>query len=162
MTNSSEPSAGKAFPIEGRLMGIDFGTKRLGVAISTPEQNIASPLENYDRRTKPLDGEFLKKIADEYRVVGIVVGLPVHMSGDESEKSRQARSFGKWLSQLTQRPVRYWDERYTSVIAELYLHEADLSRKKRKARMDMVAAQIMLQNYLDSDDRSAAPSSITG
>jgi putative Holliday junction resolvase len=138
-------------------MGIDFGTKRIGVAISTPEQNIASPLENYDRRTKQLDGEFLAKVAAEYRVAGIVVGLPVHMSGDESEKSRQVRNFGKWLSHLTKLPLRYWDERYTSVIAELYLHEADLSNKKRKARMDMVAAQVMLQNYLDSDDRAAAP-----
>ena len=144
-------------PREGRLMGIDFGTKRIGVAISTPEQNIASPLENYDRRNKQLDGEFLAKIAEEYRVVGIVIGLPVHMSGDESEKSRQARNFGTWLGALTKLPVRYWDERYTSVIAELYLHEADLPKKKRKARMDMVAAQIMLQNYLESGDRTAEP-----
>ncbi|QDU42204.1 Putative Holliday junction resolvase [Symmachiella dynata] len=160
MTASSDPPTADTFPVEGRLLGIDFGTKRIGVAISTPEQTIASPLENYSRRTKPLDGEFLSKIANEYRVVGLVVGLPVHMSGDESEKSRQARNFGKWLSHLTKLPVRYWDERHTSLIAELYLHEADLSNKKRKARMDMVAAQIMLQNYLDSDDRTAAPQSL--
>jgi len=157
MANSSNSGKVADFPVEGRLMGIDFGTKRIGVAISTPEQNIASPLENYTRRNKDLDGEFLRKIAEEYRVVGLVIGLPVHMSGDESEKSRQARNFGAWLGKLTKLPVRYWDERYTSVVAELYLHEAELSKKKRKARMDMVAAQIMLQNYLDSDNREASP-----
>ena len=157
MSGSSDPGSAAPFPDDGRLMGIDFGTKRIGVAISTPEQNIASPLENYDRRNKKLDGEFLAKIAEEYRVMGIVVGLPVHMSGDESQKSRQARSFGDWLGRRLKLPVRYWDERYTSAIAEMYLHEAELTGKKRKARLDMVAAQIMLQSYLDSDDRSSTP-----
>ena len=143
-------------------MGIDFGTKRIGVAISTPEQNIASPLENYNRRNKQQDGEFFLRIAEEYRAVGIVIGLPVHMSGDESEKSRQARNFGTWLAKLTKLPLRFWDERYTSIIAEMYLHQADLTKKKRKARLDMVAAQVMLQAFLDCGDREAKPPALPG
>ncbi len=157
MNSSSSAQPAVPFPDDGRLLGIDFGTKRIGVAVSTPEQSISSPLENYTRRSKELDAEFFKKVAADYRAVGIVVGLPVHMSGDESEKSRQARNFGAWLGGVTKLPVRYWDERYTSVIAESYLLEAELTKKKRKAHIDMVAAQIMLQSYLDSDDRDAAP-----
>lgn len=157
MAATSESPADVEFPSDGRLLGIDYGTKRIGVSISTPEQNISSPLENYDRRSKKLDGEFLRQIAEENRAVGIVIGLPVHMSGDESQKSLEARRFGTWLSKVTRLPVRYWDERYTSVIAEQYLHEAEVSKKKRKSHLDMIAAQIMLQDYLDSGDRAAGP-----
>jgi putative holliday junction resolvase len=160
MADTSDPPEEVEFPTDGRLMGIDYGTKRIGVSISTPEQNISSPLENYDRRTKKLDGDFLRKLAQEYRAVGLVVGLPVHMSGDESEKSLEARRFGTWLSKRTKLPVRYWDERYTSVIAEQYLYEAGASKKKRKSKLDMIAAQIMLQDYLDSGDREAGPKSL--
>ena len=82
-------------------------------------------------------------------VVGLVVGLPLHASGDESELSRQAREFGEWLSRTVERPVTYWDERYTLSVAEEWLLDAGLSREDRKARRDKLAAQIILQSYLD-------------
>lgn len=137
------------FPAEGRLLGIDFGTRRIGLAVSTSNQSIASPLEIYERRNATLDARYLRDVIDENRIVGLVVGLPVHLNGDEGDSCRLAREFGTWLSRQTDLPICYWDERYTSVIAEEWMIHVDLSRKKRKRRLDMVAAQIMLQSYLD-------------
>jgi putative Holliday junction resolvase len=120
------------------------------VAISTADQTIASPLETYPRRGDTADARHLIELADEYRVVGLVVGLPVHMSGDEGELARQAREFGRWVAGVTHRPVCFWDERYTSALAEDLLQQSNLSKKKRDARIDKLAAQIMLQSFLES------------
>lgn len=157
MTVSSDAAENppEGVPREGRLLGLDYGTRRLGVAISTPEQNLASPLENYTRSSLGADAAFLRKLVEEYRVVGLVVGLPVHMSGDEGEKAREAREFGRWAASATGLPVTWWDERYTSLLAEEALMSAGLSRKKRQQRLDKLAAQIMLQAFLDK--RSANP-----
>lgn len=141
------------FPSQGRLLGLDFGTKRIGIAVSTPAQTIASPLESYSRQNDKQDAHRLSRVAEEYDVVGLVVGLPVHMSGDEGDVARQARKFGEWAGRVTGLPVRYWDERYTSTMAEQQLQQAELSKKKRKSRIDKLAAQIMLQAYLDAADR---------
>lgn len=157
MTGSSEPGEQPTgdVPREGRLLGLDYGTKRVGVALSTPEQNLASPLENYTRFTPEADAAFLCRLVEEYRIVGLVVGLPVHMSGDEGQKAREAREFGAWAAAATGLPVAYQDERYTTVIAEEALISAGLSRKKRQQRLDKLAAQIMLQAFLDR--RAARP-----
>lgn len=144
-------------PTQGTLLGLDYGTKRIGVAVSTPDQTIATPLKNYTRRNATLDAEFLRKLAAEYQAVGLIVGLPVHMSGDEGDKAREARAFGAWAASACQLPVVYWDERYSSALAGLYLQQAELSRKKQKERLDKVAAQILLQAFLDSDDRQRTP-----
>lgn len=145
------------FPATGRLLGLDYGTKRFGVAISNDEQSIASPLENRTRQTPEADAAFLLKIAKEYEAVGLVVGLPVHKSGQEGGKAGEARRFGAWAGKATGLPVRYADERYSSLIAEQHLRGASLSDKKLKARLDKVAAQVLLQAYLDSPDRAAPP-----
>lgn len=144
-------------PPEGRLLGLDYGQVRLGVAVTTYEQNIASPLENYDRRDDEVDAKFLRRIVEDYQIVGIVVGLPVHMSGDEGGSARKARDFGAWVARQTERPVAFWDERFTSVIAEGHLLEAGLTKDQRKARRDKLAAMILLQSYLDADDRGQSP-----
>ncbi|NOX55390.1 MAG: Holliday junction resolvase RuvX [Planctomycetes bacterium] len=149
-------------PDQGALLGLDFGTKRIGIAISTPEQTIACPLENYTRRGESADAAHLTALVREHRVVGIVVGLPVHMSGEEGEKARQARRFGRWVSRVTGLPVQFWDERFTSSLADDLLRQADLTRKKRKARRDKLAAQIMLQSFLDAGDRQRPPPSFRG
>ncbi len=149
-------------PTFGRLLGLDYGTARVGIAVSTPEQNIASPLENYTRQNRDADGRRLVEIVREYDIVGLVVGLPVHMSGDEGQKAIEAREFGQWAGTVTQLPVCYWDERFTSLVAEMHLQQAGLTKKKRKARLDKLSAQIMLQNFLDSEDRSASPSDWSG
>ncbi|QDU10563.1 Holliday junction resolvase RuvX [Gimesia aquarii] len=147
------------FPSEGRLLGLDYGTKRVGVAISTFEQNIASPLENYTRQSKEKDESFFTKIIHEYQCKGLVVGLPVHMSGDEGQKAKEARQFGNWISQFAQIPVRFWDERFSSATAEEFLVNVNVSRNKRKAYLDKLAAQIILQSFLESSDRNQIPKS---
>ncbi len=165
MPNTSEPheSADDSpadelpFPQEGRLMGLDFGTKRLGIAVSTPEQNIASPLENYDRKNPALDAKHLRELAAEYRIKGLVVGLPVHMSGDEGGIARSAREFGTWIAEETNLPIRYWDERFTSALAEEILQAASLTKKQRKARKDKLAAHLLLQSFLDAKNRDKKP-----
>jgi putative Holliday junction resolvase len=142
------------------LLGLDYGTKRLGLALSNAEQTIATPLETYLRRDPRQDERYLAQKIQEYGVVGLVVGLPVHMSGDEGEKAREARGFGEWAATVTKRPVRYADERYTTAMADEHLHAAQLRLKKRKSLRDMLAAQILLQAYLDSPRRDEAPGAL--
>lgn len=155
MTGSSETAG--SFPTQGRLLGIDYGTKRIGVAVSNDEQSISSPIENYTRRDSAADSAFLRYAVDEYQAVGLIIGLPVHMSGDEGGKAREARKFGEWVAKTVNRPVRYWDERFTSLLADERLRESSFGRKKQKARRDKMAAQILLQSYLDSPHKDRPP-----
>ncbi|QDT92013.1 Holliday junction resolvase RuvX [Gimesia algae] len=161
MSNTSETGQPfeAEFPPEGRLLGLDYGTKRVGIAISTFEQNIASPLDNYHRQNLQQDQKHLSKIITEYQCKGLVVGLPVHMSGDEGQKAKEARQFGNWVSQFAEIPVSYWDERYSSATAEEFLANLNMSRNKRKAYLDKLAAQIILQAFLDSPNRNQIPGS---
>ncbi len=138
------------FPAGGRLAGIDFGTVRIGIAITDPARILASPYENYTRRSEEADADHFRRLVDDEDVVGFVVGLPVHTSGEESQKSLEARRFGLWLEQATGRPVRFFDERFTSAHARRVLAGAELTRRKTKSRLDMVAAQIILASYLES------------
>jgi putative Holliday junction resolvase len=139
----------------GRLAGIDYGTVRIGIALSDARQTLASPFENYTRRSLPADAEYFRRLVREEQIVQFVVGLPVHLSGRESQKSTEARAFGKWLTAETGLPVGYFDERFTSSEAEQYLGSAELTKKQRKARLDKLAAQIMLSAYLESQARGA-------
>lgn len=134
----------------GRAAGIDFGTVRLGIALSDPDRTLASPCENYTRRSKQQDAVRLKRLAVEEDVTLWVVGLPLHLDGRESQKSLQAREFGRWLAEETGLPVEFFDERFTSVEAEGALQAAQMTSRRRKKRRDMVAAQIMLTAYLES------------
>jgi putative holliday junction resolvase len=161
---SSESRASKAIativqpeelPRPGRLLGLDFGTKRVGVALSTPEQTIASPLETYSRKSAGQDAEALARLVKEHRIVGIVVGLPMHTGGEEGIKAREARDFGQWVSAVAGRPVTFWDERFTTSVAQDLMREAGVPKSKWKERVDKLAAQILLQSFLDS--RLAAP-----
>jgi len=144
-------------PRTGRLAAIDYGTVRLGVAITDPDQRPASPLENYTRRGDAADAKWLLDLAKHERIVGFVVGLPIHISGDESQKSREARKFGQWVSELTGLPVCFFDERYTSAQAESLLLDAELTKKRRKQRLDKLAAQILLAAYLESSRTGDRP-----
>lgn len=133
-----------------RLLGIDYGTVRVGIAISDADQRIASPLEVYRRRTRDQDAAWFRHLVQREGIGGLIVGLPLHFHGGESQKSAEARAFGSWLAEITSLPVDYWDERCTTVAAEEFLWKAGLSHKRRKERRDQVAAQILLQSYLDS------------
>jgi len=142
-------NGGGDLPARGRLFGIDYGTKRVGVAVSDVFQKISSPLHNYSRVSKRADEWFFQSLAAEYEIAGLVVGLPVHMSGDESEKSREARKYAAWLSRVTQLPIAFQDERYSSTRAEAMMLQANMTSKQRSARIDKLAAQILLQDFLD-------------
>jgi putative Holliday junction resolvase len=135
--------------VPGRIAGIDFGTVRIGIALSDPGRSIASPLENYTRRGTKHDAEHFRRLAAEEQIVLFVVGLPVHLDGCESGKSIEARRFGQWLTEVTGVPVEFFDERFTSVEAEQTLLAAKMTSKQRRKRTDMLAAQIMLSGYLE-------------
>lgn len=134
----------------GRVLGIDFGVKRVGAAISDPGGSIATPLEVYERRDPVQDARHYKKLVAEDEIERIVIGLPVHTTGREGESALKARAWGAWLAEATGLPVYYYDERYTTVLAEDLLIEVGFSRHKRKGMRDMLAARILLQNYLDA------------
>jgi putative Holliday junction resolvase len=143
-----------------RLLGVDYGSVRIGVAISDAERRLASPLLVYDRRGRERDGEYFRVLATAEEIGAFVVGLPLHCDGREGQKANEARVFGAWLAETTGLPVRYWDERFSTVEAESALWQAGLTHKKRKARRDGVAAQILLQAYLDAgcpDESAAGP-----
>jgi putative Holliday junction resolvase len=137
-------------PASGRVAGVDFGTKRLGIAVTDRGRTIASPYENYIRGTQDQDARRFQKLVEDEGIVLFVVGLPVHLDGRESQKSDEARVFGGWLQEVTGVPVEFFDERFTSVEAESFLLDAQMTKKRRRARMDMVAAQIMLAAYVES------------
>lgn len=137
-------------PRYGRLLGIDYGDKRIGFAVSTPEQTISSAVENYTRRTSALDLKQIRHWCDEYLIKGIVIGLPIHMNGDESQKSAQCRRFALWLYEQIRLPMALHDERCTTAVVIDQLIELDLSRKQRKKKLDMLAAQVLLESYLIS------------
>jgi putative Holliday junction resolvase len=144
-----------------RIAGIDFGTVRIGIALADTEVGIAGPFENYSRRSLALDAEYFSTFAKEERIGRFVVGLPVHLHGGESQKSTEARTFGNWLTATTGVPVEYFDERFTTSEADQILGAANLTKKKRQARRDQLAAQIMLTAYLEAGARGQSdPGSI--
>jgi len=128
-----------------RLVGIDYGTKRIGLAKSDPQGIVATPW-------KRIDGGLEKVIAaiGEIDCDLIVIGLPLHMNGTESEMSKSALAFGEKLKERTGIEVRFWDERLTSKQVERLMAEAFVSRKKRTEHTDLLAATVILQNYIDS------------
>ncbi|MEZ6047039.1 MAG: Holliday junction resolvase RuvX [Planctomycetaceae bacterium] len=113
----------------------------------------------WQRQSEAGDARFIKKLVEENQVVGLVVGLPVHMSGDEGGVAAQARQYGDWLAETVSLPVQYWDERFTSAKAETLLYSADLNAKQRKEKIDKLAAHIILQSFLDAEDRNQLPPS---
>jgi putative Holliday junction resolvase len=133
-----------------RVLGLDFGTRRVGAAVSDPGRSIATPLEVYVRRDWSRDGAHYRNLIREHDVDRIVVGLPLHTGGGESESSTLARRWGAWLARETGLPVYFFDERYTTVDAEDVLRSAGLKLKDRRAKRDMLAARLLLQNFLDA------------
>ena len=133
----------------GRILGLDPGERRVGVALSDPGRIIASPYTVLDARTDDVE-ESISAICDEYEIETIVVGLPVSLSGTEGISAEAARAFGDRVQSVTGRNLVYWDERFTSVQAENALLEGRVRRDKRRVSRDMIAASLMLQGYLDA------------
>lgn len=138
------------FPTTGRLLGVDFGTVRVGLAVSDPDRVIASPHETYTRRDAKADAAYFTRLIIAERIVALVVGLPLHTGGEEGIKAKEARDFGKWLGEATRLPVVLWDERCTTAAAEDMMWSAGLTHRKRRDRRDRVAAQLILQGFIDS------------
>jgi putative holliday junction resolvase len=133
-----------------RILAIDFGTRRVGAAICDPDRTMAFPLEVYTRRAPKLDEQHYRELVHDNDVERIVVGLPLHTSGREGQSAIASREFGAWLAAITGRPVMFFDERFSTVEAEHRLIDAGLTRQKRKAIRDKMAAQVLLQAYLDA------------
>ncbi|HBT78289.1 MAG TPA: Holliday junction resolvase RuvX [Planctomycetaceae bacterium] len=145
----THPPTHRALNETGRLAGIDYGTHRIGIAISDPDRILSSPLETYRRQTPEKDAAFFRRLVREERIVGFVVGLPLHLDDYVGDQAEVVIAFGNWLHETTDIPVDYQDERYTSVEAERLLRQGKLTHKKRRERRDRLAAQIILKEYLE-------------
>jgi len=131
------------------LMGLDFGTKTIGVAISDRLQTVATPRETIKRKKFGVDADAIARLITENEIAGIVLGLPMNMDGSEGPRAQSTRAFARNLAGRITLPIFFWDERLSTVAAERALLEADMSRKKRALVIDNVAASYILQGVLD-------------
>jgi putative Holliday junction resolvase len=139
-----------------RILAIDPGSVRLGLALSDPSGTIAQPLSVITRRSEAEDLKAIDELARKYSVELILVGLPRMMDGRLEAAARDAQAFGERLGRATGRPVAYWDERLTTVAAERYLIEQGKRRDKRRQEVDRMAATLLLQGYLDFQRRKGS------
>lgn len=136
-------------PPRGALIGLDLGTKTIGVATSDPDRKLATTVETVARKTFSVDAKRLLALAAERNAVGFVLGLPLNMDGSEGPRAQSTRAFARNLGKLTELPIALWDERLSTVAVERDLIAADVSRKKRAAVIDQHAAAFILQGALD-------------
>lgn len=137
-------------PEAGRILGIDYGTVRVGLAISDPSQRWVTPLDTYNRRNDAHDLKYFSDLCERESIVGIVIGLPIHSDGKESQKSREVRDYRLWLARCTDAPCVFQDERFTTAEAKRLLVDTGLSFAQRKKRIDRLAAHLILEHYLES------------
>ena len=138
-----------ALPPGRGLIGLDLGTKTIGVAVSDRLRGVATPLETIRRRRFGLDAARVLEIAAGREIVGLVIGLPRNMDGTEGPRAQSARAFARNLRGIAEMPTAFWDERLSTVAAERALLEADASRRRRSQIIDSVAAAYILQGALD-------------
>lgn len=136
-----------------RIVGVDYGDTRTGLAVSDPTARLAGPAGTVTASDPELAAQRIAQRVRELDGGLIVLGLPRHMNGDEGERAAKARSLGERLRQLTGLEVVLFDERCTTVLSHAYFNEANIRGKKRKAAVDTQSACIILQNYLDSVNR---------
>jgi putative Holliday junction resolvase len=136
-------------PPRGALIGLDLGTKTIGVAASDPDRRVAAPVETVARKKFTIDADRILALAAERRVAGFVLGLPINMDGSEGPRAQATRAFARNLAQRTELPIALWDERLSTAAVERALIEADVSRAKRKQVIDQHAAVFILQGALD-------------
>src|SRR5882757_7099670 len=141
--------AAQHFPPRGSLIGIDLGTKTIGVASSDPDRRLATGIETIARKTFSIDAARLLALAGERKAAGFVLGLPLNMDGSEGPRAQSTRAFARNLARLTELPIALWDERLSTAAVERELIAADVSRKKRAAVIDQHAAIYILQGALD-------------
>jgi putative holliday junction resolvase len=136
-------------PARGALIGLDLGTKTIGVAVSDPDRRVAAPVETVARKRFALDAQRIIELAAQRRAVAYVLGLPINMDGSEGPRAQATRAFARNLEKLTALPIALWDERLSTAAVERALIAADVSRAKRKAVIDQHAATYILQGALD-------------
>jgi putative Holliday junction resolvase len=136
-------------PARGALIGLDLGTKTIGVAASDPHRKLATTVETIARKTFTADAKRIIGLAAERAAVGFVLGLPINMDGSEGPRAQSTRAFARNLAKLTELPIALWDERLSTAAVERELIAADVSRKKRAAVIDQHAAAFILQGALD-------------
>ncbi len=141
--------AAALLPTRGALIGLDLGSKTIGVAASDPDRRLAAPVETILRKRFSLDAARLLALAGERRAVGFVLGLPINMDGTEGPRAQATRAFARNLAALTELPIALWDERLSTAAVERALIAADASRARRKAVIDQHAAAYILQGALD-------------
>ena len=131
------------------LIGLDLGTKTIGVAVSDTILSVATPIKTIKRKKFSIDADQLLGIISIKNCCGVVVGLPKNMDGSEGPRAQSTRAFARNFSAKTQLPITFWDERLSTVAAEKALLEADMTRKRRAEVIDHVAAAYILQGFLD-------------
>ncbi len=136
-----------------RKMGIDYGDKRIGVAMTDALCIISSPYEVFENRSEEQSLQHLNKLIKEFNVDEVAMGLPLNMDGSEGERAKIHREFGEKLASLSGIKVEYVDERLTSAEAEEILIQSKVRREKRKELIDKISAQIILQTYLNQIKR---------
>ena len=133
-----------------RLLGLDLGTKTIGLALSNSMLSVASPLETLRRTKFTADAEALLALIAEREIGGLVLGLPRNMDGSEGPRAQSTRAFANNMAGKTDLPITFWDERLTTAEAErVLIDQADMNRKRRGEVIDKMAASIILQNFLD-------------
>jgi putative Holliday junction resolvase len=137
------------FGPRGALMGLDLGTKTIGVATSDPDRKLASGVETIARTQFTGDAQRLLALAAERSAAGFVLGLPINMDGSEGPRAQSTRAFARNFAKLTALPIALWDERLSTIAVERELIGHDVSRKKRAAVIDQHAAMYILQGALD-------------
>lgn len=141
----------QAVPHGKRIMGLDVGSKTVGVALSDVMHMIASPLETVKRKKFRDDGARLAAIAAEHEVGGVLLGLPLSMDGTEGPRCQSTRAFADNLGKVLDLPMTFWDERLsTSAVERMLVEDVDMTRKRRGEVIDKLAAVYILQGYLDS------------
>jgi len=141
--------AAALLPDRGVLLGLDLGSKTIGVAASDPDRRVAAPVETILRKRFALDAGHILALAAERRAAGFVLGLPVNMDGSEGPRAQSTRAFARNLARLTELPIALWDERLSTAAVERALIAADASRATRKSVIDQHAAAYILQGALD-------------
>jgi putative Holliday junction resolvase len=132
----------------GRYLGLDPGERRIGIAISDATGTIATPVEFIDRKARNHE-QRLQELCTEWEISEIVVGLPLSLDGTEGPAAARSREFGARVADITELPIRFHDERFTTVTAEQALLEGGVKRRSRTSKRDQVAAAVMLQSFLD-------------
>ncbi len=140
---------GPPIPPTGRLFGIDPGTVRVGLAVCDSDRIVSSPYDTLTVKDPSTDAAALKQLFKREAIVGLVLGLPIHLSGQEGTKAEESRTFGAWLHEISGLPLEFVDERFTSALAEDALNQAKVRWKDRKGKRDRIAAQVILHTYLE-------------